>query len=260
DRYSKSDDKASCWVRVAQGWAGSQYGMMALPRIGHEVIVSFLEGDPDQPIITGRTFNALNVPPYKLPDNKTRTVFRTDTHQGEGFNELRFEDQNDKQEVFLRAQKNLAINVLNSKNERVEYNSSRSIGNDDQHAIARNQQVTIQGQQDIYIKGNQLIKTDADQNENVAGDWLKKINGTIGVNADGSISIKSGKKITFQVGESIVALHKGGVDIRGKSINLNSGGSANDIPLPQSPTMLKTAAGKGSLFVANCKLEQSNDK
>ncbi|MCA6976574.1 type VI secretion system tip protein TssI/VgrG, partial [Pectobacterium carotovorum] len=93
DRYGASNDQSSCWVRVSQGWAGGQYGMIAIPRIGHEVIVSFLEGDPDQPIVTGRTFHATNPSPYPLPAHKTRTVLRTKTHQGEGFNELRFEDQ-----------------------------------------------------------------------------------------------------------------------------------------------------------------------
>ncbi|MBD1560076.1 type VI secretion system tip protein VgrG, partial [Vibrio sp. S9_S30] len=84
DRYSNSNELSSCWVRVSQGWAGSQYGMMAIPRIGHEVIVSFLNGDPDQPIITGRTYHATNIPPYTLPDNKTKTVIRSETHQGDG--------------------------------------------------------------------------------------------------------------------------------------------------------------------------------
>ena len=90
DRYSKADDLSSCWIRVSQGWAGNQHGMMAIPRIGSEVIVSFLDGDPDQPIVTGRTFHAKNTPPYVLPDNKTKTVWRSDTHQGEGFNEITF--------------------------------------------------------------------------------------------------------------------------------------------------------------------------
>ncbi|WP_318466919.1 type VI secretion system tip protein TssI/VgrG, partial [Photobacterium leiognathi] len=99
DRYANHDDKASCWLRVSQGWAGAQYGMVALPRVGHEVIVSFLDGDPDQPIITGRTYNATHQPPYSLPGNKTRTVLRTATHQGEGYNELRFEDQAGKEEI-----------------------------------------------------------------------------------------------------------------------------------------------------------------
>ncbi|KAA1169907.1 type VI secretion system tip protein VgrG, partial [Marinobacter salinexigens] len=80
DRYSRNDEHSSAWLRVSQGWAGGQYGFMALPRIGHEVIVSFLDGDPDQPIITGRTYHATNTPPYALPEHKTRTTLKTQTH------------------------------------------------------------------------------------------------------------------------------------------------------------------------------------
>ncbi len=111
DRYSNGDDKSSCWIRVAQGWAGSQYGMMAIPRIGHEVIVSFLHGDPDQPIITGRTYHATNVPPYTLPVNKTKTVWRSESHQGEGYNELTFEDQSGSEQVYLHAQRDWQSSV-----------------------------------------------------------------------------------------------------------------------------------------------------
>ncbi|WP_413283583.1 type VI secretion system tip protein TssI/VgrG [Vibrio sp. MA40-2] len=84
DRYGESNELSSCWVRVSQGWAGSQYGMVAVPRIGHEVIVSFLERDPDQPIITGRTYHSTNVTPYILPNHKTRTVLKTQSHKAEG--------------------------------------------------------------------------------------------------------------------------------------------------------------------------------
>ncbi|MGL4907570.1 MAG: type VI secretion system tip protein VgrG, partial [Plesiomonas sp.] len=113
DRYGSSNDMSSCWVRVSQGWAGGQYGMMAIPRIGHEVIVEFLEGDPDQPIVTGRTYHATNRPPYELPANKTRTVLRTETHQGEGFNELRFEDQAGQEEIYIHGQKDLNVLIEN---------------------------------------------------------------------------------------------------------------------------------------------------
>ena len=88
----KNDEHSSAWLRVSQGWAGGQYGFLALPRIGHEVIVSFLDGDPDQPIITGCTYHAGHPPPYPLPEHKTRTVLRSKSHKGEGNNELSFED------------------------------------------------------------------------------------------------------------------------------------------------------------------------
>ncbi|MDD1796346.1 type VI secretion system tip protein VgrG [Enterovibrio sp. ZSDZ42] len=122
DRYGNHDEASSCWVRVSQGWAGGQYGMVSIPRIGHEVIVSFLEGDPDQPIITGRTYHATNVPPYPLPANKTRTVIRTDTHKGKGSNEIRFEDEADKEEIYVHAQKDQNIVVENNETTTVMVN------------------------------------------------------------------------------------------------------------------------------------------
>ncbi|RCV86323.1 type VI secretion system tip protein TssI/VgrG, partial [Billgrantia montanilacus] len=109
DRYAEPNETASAWLRVSQGWAGGGYGSIAIPRIGHEVIVSFLEGDPDQPLITGRTYHAVNTPPYALPEHKTRTVIRTQSHKGDGFNELRFEDEAEREQIWLHAQKDLEL-------------------------------------------------------------------------------------------------------------------------------------------------------
>ncbi|MDR0182136.1 type VI secretion system Vgr family protein [Lysobacter arvi] len=111
DREGGQKENSTCWIRVAQGWAGAMYGFMAVPRIGHEVIVSFLEGDPDQPIVTGRAYHAANRPPYELPRHKTRTTFKTQTHKGEGYNELRFEDEAGQEEIFVHAQKDQNIVV-----------------------------------------------------------------------------------------------------------------------------------------------------
>ncbi|KRV74408.1 type VI secretion system tip protein TssI/VgrG, partial [Aeromonas veronii] len=130
DRYGSSNDQSSCWVRVSQGWAGGQYGMMAIPRIGHEVIVSFLEGDPDQPIVTGRTYHATNRPPYELPANKTRTVLRTETHKGEGFNELRFEDQAGQEEIYIHGQKDLNVLIENDAAWHIKHDEHRDIDNE----------------------------------------------------------------------------------------------------------------------------------
>ncbi|MBS9426507.1 type VI secretion system tip protein TssI/VgrG, partial [Photorhabdus caribbeanensis] len=103
NRYDKADDNASCWVRVAQGWNGNGFGFMAIPRVGQEVIVSYLNGDIDRPIVTGCTYNGLNRPPLNLPLEKTRTTFKTRTLGGQGFNELRFEDARGSEEVFIHA-------------------------------------------------------------------------------------------------------------------------------------------------------------
>ncbi|MCH4565656.1 type VI secretion system tip protein VgrG, partial [Halomonas sp. EGI 63088] len=129
DRYADPDTAgaggeaaergASAWLRVSQGWAGGGYGSIAIPRIGHEVIVSFLEGDPDQPLITGRTYHAVNTPPYPLPEHKTRTVLRTQSHQGDGFNELRFEDQAEREQIWLHAQKDLELLTNHDRTEEI---------------------------------------------------------------------------------------------------------------------------------------------
>ncbi|MCU1793814.1 type VI secretion system tip protein VgrG [Pectobacterium polaris] len=257
DRYGSSDDQSSCWVRVSQGWAGGQYGLIAIPRIGHEVIVSFLEGDPDQPIVTGRTFHATNRSPYPLPVNKTRTILRSQTHKGQGFNELSFEDATDNEEIFLHAQKNMAVRVLNSKDERVDYNRTTSIGHDEELVVANNRKVTVQGNQDYKTTGNHLSLTEGDESIQVKGDLAQKISGVFSVDSNGDLTLQSSSKLTLRVGGSFVVIHAGGVDIKGPAINLNSGGSPGALAIPADPAILTAAAAQGSLFVAHCPKEDN---
>ncbi|MCC5973392.1 MAG: type VI secretion system tip protein VgrG [Rubellimicrobium sp.] len=115
--------------RVSQAWAGQGWGGMVIPRVGMEVIVEFIDGDPDYPIVTGCVYNGLNMPPYTLPDNRTRATLMSKTHGGEGFNELRFEDGKDKEEVFVHAQKDMNEKVRNNATRRVNVNLVESIGN-----------------------------------------------------------------------------------------------------------------------------------
>ncbi|WP_323634525.1 type VI secretion system tip protein VgrG [Pectobacterium polaris] len=200
DRYGSSDDQSSCWVRVSQGWAGGQYGLIAIPRIGHEVIVSFLEGDPDQPIVTGRTFHATNPSPYPLPANKTRTSLRTSTHKGAGFNELRFEDQAGQEEVFIHAQKDMNTVVLNNRSTTVTADHTESVGGNQAVSVVKDQSTEIQGQQSIAVTKNRNTVVDDNDNlqvkNNIAiqsqkGDILIATDkGFIGIGADGVINIK----------------------------------------------------------------------
>ncbi|MFP1869442.1 type VI secretion system tip protein VgrG [Lonsdalea quercina] len=173
DRYGASDDQSSCWVRVSQGWAGGQYGMIAIPRIGHEVIVSFLEGDPDQPIVTGRTFHATNPSPYELPLHKTRMTIKSKTHKGGGFNELRFEDATENEEIFIHAQKD--------QNIQVNHDETLSIGNDQRIAVARDRTTHI-GQDEAntvgrdrkeHIRQDVFVTIDRNEVRNV-GNTLKE--------------------------------------------------------------------------------------
>lgn len=115
--------------RVAQSWAGKGWGQVVIPRVGMEVVVDHLEGDPDKPIVTGAVYNAENMPPYDLPGNKTRSTFKSDTHQGEGFNELRFEDKKGEEEIFVHAQKDRNVKVREFDTERVNINKMEIVDN-----------------------------------------------------------------------------------------------------------------------------------
>ncbi|WP_281780654.1 type VI secretion system Vgr family protein [Lysobacter auxotrophicus] len=202
-------ENSTCWIRVSQGWAGASYGMMAIPRIGHEVIVSFLEGDPDQPIVTGRTYHAANRPPYALPQHKTRSTWKSQTHKGEGSNEIRFEDQAGAEEIYVHAQKDQNIVVEHDETTRVGHDRSEDVGNDEtiqighdrteavgndetlsigqdrretmgrDHAIevGRNRQVTV-GKDLIESVGNVRVeKTASDRNVETGGHYSHRVEG-----------------------------------------------------------------------------------
>ncbi|SMS03080.1 Phage-related baseplate assembly protein [Vibrio mangrovi] len=226
DRESNGDELSSCWVRVSQGWAGAQYGMVAVPRIGHEVIVDFLDGDPDQPIITGRTFNASNVPPYPLPDNKTKTVIRTETHQGQGFNELSFEDQSGSEKIYLHAQKDTESLIENDATTLIRHDSHLTVENDRYEHIKMNDHLTIDGEQ--------RIKITKDQTHEIGGSLQQQIGSLTAVETGSAITLKSGAKIvaeagsglTLSAGGSFISIDSGSVNLSGPAINLNAGGSA----------------------------------
>ncbi|TKE90253.1 type VI secretion system tip protein VgrG, partial [Vibrio kanaloae] len=212
-------------------------------------------GDPDQPIITGRTYNATHTPPYALPEHKTKTVLRSQTHQGEGFNELSFEDQADQELIYIRAQKNMQVEVENSSDTRINYDNVVSVGHNEQRTIAQDRSLKVEGKQQHTTMGDYLNKIEGDEHESVLGDWAKKVAGAVGINADGDITLKSGNKITLQVGGSFVVIDSSGVAIDGAKILIKSGGSPGAIPMPSSPDILNTAAAEGSAFVANCPAE-----
>ena len=157
DRYGKKDQNSSCWVRVAQLWAGTQWGGIHLPRIGQEVIIEFLEGDPDHPIITGRVYNNDNMPPYDLPASATQSGIKSRSSKGgsaDNFNELRFEDKKGEEEVYLHAEKNWTINVENDKNQTVGHDETLNVGNNRDKTVGVNQTEGIGANKTITVGGN----------------------------------------------------------------------------------------------------------
>ncbi|WP_368726625.1 type VI secretion system tip protein VgrG [Pectobacterium aquaticum] len=226
DRYGASNDQSSCWVRVSQGWAGGQYGMIAIPRIGHEVIVSFLEGDPDQPIVTGRTFHATNRPPYDLPAHKTRTVLRTETHQGEGFNELRFEDQAGQEEIYLHGQKDLNAVIENDVVWHIKHDAHTDIDHERVTRIKANDHLTVENEKRDHIKGDYSLTVDASMHQKLGQALLVEAGQEVHVKAGAKVVLEAGAELTLKVGGSFVKIDPSGVSIVGPAININSGGSA----------------------------------
>ncbi|NSX54790.1 type VI secretion system tip protein VgrG [Sulfitobacter sp. 1151] len=135
DRRAKKDGSDTCWMRVTQNWAGAGWGGQVIPRIGMEVMVTYLDGDPDRPIVTGVVPNAEQKVPYDLPANKTKSVFRTQTHKGSGFNELSFEDEAEQEMIYMHGQKDQQIDILNDR--------TKTIGNDQMESVGRDKSITV---------------------------------------------------------------------------------------------------------------------
>jgi len=210
DRYSRADENSSCWVRVSQDWAGKKWGMINIPRIGQEVIIEFLEGDPDRPIITGRVYNAACMPPYDLPANQTRTTFKTNSSKGGGgFNEVRFEDKKGEEQIFVHAQKQFDRRVL--------ADDFHWIGNDQHQIVKKKQYELVEEDRHLIIKGDVKQQIQGDFNDSFQGDHLTGIAGDqhltvdkdqilkIGGNQDadvtGNISSKAGLTYSVQAND-----------------------------------------------------------
>lgn len=153
DRYGKSDEHSSCWIRVAQSSGGGSWGHVSVPRIGNEVVVDYLEGDPDQPVILGMTFNAVNRPPYQLPGNKTKMALRSQTHKGSGHSEISMEDDSGREEMFIHAQKDQNIKVLNNQSSNVMANRVENIGANATAVIAANHMQRVGANQSTTVGG-----------------------------------------------------------------------------------------------------------
>lgn len=244
DREGKNNESSSCWVRVAHSWAGNNWGTMFIPRIAMEVVVDFLEGDPDQPIITGCVYNPGAMPPYKLPDHKTRSVLKTNSSKGGGgFNELRFEDKKGSEQIFVHAERNKDI--------RVKADCFETIGNDRHLVVAKDQYEYVKGDQHLKVKGNKKEKIDSSASLNVGMNLDEKIGMKHATEAGTEIHLKAGMKVvveagvqlSLKVGGNFIDINPAGIFIKGMMVMINSGGAAGSGSgsNPEAPTEAKEA-------------------
>jgi len=226
DRHDQSNENSSCWIRVSQSWAGKNWGSMQIPRIGQEVIVSFLEGDPDRPIITGRVYNAEQTVPYDLPENATQSGMKSRSSKGgtpANFNEIRMEDKKGLEQLYIHAERNQDIVVEVDESHSVGHDRNKSIGHDEVVTIGNNR-LRIVKQEDILSVGQR--KTDSISQSYVieVGENLRLVCGEsiLELNASGQINL-TGVQISFYASGD-AEFNTGGV------LHLNNGGGAGATP------------------------------
>jgi type VI secretion system secreted protein VgrG len=190
DREGQHDDRSSCWIRVTQAWAGPGWGALYLPRIGQEVVVEFLEGDPDRPLITGSVYNGQNTPPISLPDSKTQSTLRSSSSPGDaGYNELRFEDSAGEEQVYLHAQKDFNIVVENDKSQQVGGNETLLVKKDRTRTINGNQSLTVDKNDDTVIGGNQSLEVIQNRTTTVQGNHTESVVGEQSIQVSGNQTV-----------------------------------------------------------------------
>jgi type VI secretion system secreted protein VgrG len=257
DRAARADERRSCWMRVSQNWAGPGWGALFIPRIGQEVIVDFLEGDPDRPIITGRVYHSDNYPPYPLPAEKTKSTLKSSSSPGgQGFNEIRFEDRKDEEQLFIHAQKDMDLCVKNDRR--------TVIGNDAHLIVTQNLHEQIDAACHRIIKGDRLTRIDGACSCTVTKDRQEKIGGHYGLSAGRQIHLCAGNDLvleaasglTLKAGTGFIILDGAGVAMGGTKIRLNSGGTPGTgrgvfAVAPLAPLLAGTSPPSGEGMVSH---------
>src|SRR3990167_6629859 len=225
DCIGAADDKTSCWLRVSSRWAGDRYGAIAIPRIGMEVLVTFLEGDPDQPLVTGCLYHKEHVVPYDLPANKTRTVFKTlSSPGGGGYNELRIEDKKGEEQIYIHAERDWDENIEHDqkirigfeRHDRVEANSYSKFKAEEHRTTHLDRKSEIKANDHLTVGNNQHIKIGTGQFINAGSE--------IHLSSGQKVVLEAGSELTFKAAGSFIKLDGSGITMVGPIIKFNSGG------------------------------------
>lgn len=226
DRNGKYDANSSCWIRVAQAWAGKKWGMMFIPRIGMEVIVEFFEGDPDQPVITGCVYNAEAMPAYALPDEKSKSGIKTDSTKGGGFNEIRFEDKKGSEQVFIHGEKDIDLRVKKDSREHIGNERHLIVVKDKLEKVGGDKHLQVLGDKNEKVTGTVSLDAGQDLQEKVGMKYALDAGQEIHLKAGMNMVLEPGTNLTLKVGGNFININPAGVFIKGTMVFINSGGSA----------------------------------
>lgn len=227
DREGKRNQESSCWIRVSQSGAGNRWGFFRLPRVGEEVVVDFLEGNPDRPLIVGSVYNASQMPPYPLPADKTKTVMKTNSSKGgDGFNEIRLEDQKGQEQVFIHAERNFDLRVKNDRMENVDGSSSFTVEKDVKEAIKGTKHQSISGDRNEKVDGTASLTAGADLQQKIGSNFALQAGSEVHIKSGMNLVLETGASLTLKVGSNFININPAGVIIKGNLVMINSGGSA----------------------------------
>jgi type VI secretion system secreted protein VgrG len=226
--WDRKRDSLGFWVRVAQNWAGTRWGFQFIPRVGHEVLVDFIEGDPDQPIVIGSVYNAANQYPYELTKNQTQSGIKTrSTPKGEAgnFNEIRFEDRKGAELLVLHAERIKSESVEADSYESVGGNRTLDVEGNQVEEVAKIKANAVVEHRVEVVNQNFFLKIDGDRNESTAGNHVSEVTGQLHLIGTTGIVIESPLQISLVVGGNFVDINPAGVTIQGTLVNINSGGA-----------------------------------
>ncbi len=263
DRHGQADDKTSCWLRVSSSWAGDRYGGIAIPRVGMEVLVTFLEGDPDQPLVTGCLYHKEHQVPYDLPANKTRMVFKTlSSPGGGGYNELRIEDRKGAEQIYLHAQRDWDENIEHDQKIRVGHERHDTVEANSYSEFRAEEHRTTHADRKTEIRANDHLTVGNSQHLKIGTGQFIEAGNEIHYYAGSKVVIDAGMELTASGGGSFLKLDPSGVTLSGATIKMNSGGAAGtgsgvNVVAPQVlwAADQNKAGAKPKLALANTQLQ-----
>jgi type VI secretion system secreted protein VgrG len=244
DRRGQGDENSSCWMRVGQVWASNRFGSLAIPRVGDEVIVSFLEGDPDRPLVIGSVYNDRSMPPTSLPDQKAMSGLKSNTTKGGGgYNAIRLDDSAGDEQLLMHAQKDLHTKVVNDAFESVGGKRHLTVTGDQLEKVAGSKHLTVVGDQNEKITGTISQQAGMDLQQKAGMKHALDAGMEIHLKGGMNVVIEAGLSVTLKAGGGFIVVGPTGVTISGMPVLINSGGAAGSGSgaSPEAPTAPEAA-------------------